>query len=184
MSINIKKLSNSLGKGLQSLGKTLKKSFSSKIQYKNASQLEDLTPAQILNLDPKIVSSSIENTSMHNLSKNQKEALKKLIVIKRIEQSLKGSPDTKQKVRKQYLNTLPTIQENTDQLVVKETMKHVRDSAKMHQLENRLRTLKHEPPVEMSFDEMIVLKMDKPYKSKSPKTKKGGKNKKTYKNKK
>lgn len=61
---------------------SLRNFFRSKKEHENKSKLQNMSPEQIVRLDPKTVSSKIVNDNKTQLSHFQNEALKKLLFIK------------------------------------------------------------------------------------------------------
>jgi len=185
ISSTIKKIGRSLSK---TLGKTLKQINSDK--YTDDSELKDLTPYQIISMDPKRVSSRINITD--NLSNGQQKALRRLLSIKEIEKDVKHPTVGRQhaivrffeesdndkllsaKERKELFGSSKSQStlRDVNKLIVEATVEHEKSNAKSKVLENRLRTLRDKPTRPLTFVEEFSIRLDdirKPN-SKSPHT--------------
>ena len=173
------------------MSSSFKSYFGKKHTYNTQADLKDMTPEQIVNLNPKEISSDVEtNTGGIPLTGVKRKAMLNLLAIKRQE---KKTPSVKgrQNAIDNFLNRegLNKASEVTS-LIVKTDNQLMRENLEQKDLENRLKKLNDQEPIPDTEEEAIFRRINrlggKRRKNKTvykKKSRKGRKNRKTYKRK-
>lgn len=131
-------------------------------KYKTHADLKDMTPEQIIRLDPDMVKSSIEqNPGGHTLTDKQLKALRRLLSIKRTEKANKGmSSESKMRAREKEIRRFLGNDDREANEIVSNTYHEMgEDKVQFKHLQNRLRTLKNIPEDKYSDEELMHLRM-------------------------
>jgi hypothetical protein len=151
-----------------------------KHKYESPNDFKNMTIEQIIKTDPKDIGTYINDMKeMENLSSKQKEALNKLVAIKKMEKELKGVSDhKKQQMRNSYINNYLSTQTAVNNLIIKTNNEMLEDSINMKNIQNRLNRLKNLQETPYTEEENVYIRSKKL-------NEKGGKkkSKKTIKNK-
>ena len=127
---------------------SLRRFFRTPKPYDSKAKLLSMTPEQIVRLDPKLVSSHIEDDKTQ-LSRPQAKALTRLLAIK---QQMKQFPDlNREKAITDFL-----VRENlSNQNIVDSTNSKMKEQIQMKDLTNRLNTLNNKPVVPDTEEEAM-----------------------------
>jgi len=142
-------------------------------KYKSQDDLKNLSAPEIITLEPSDVSSKIDKApSKHKLEGDRNRAMNRLLAIKRFE---KEHPNIKhrEKVIKSFLQEEGYDKEVNEKLV-EIYKKDVLSRIEMKDLENRIRVLRNNSPLEYTESEKIYKQMREQSKSMKSKSK-GGK---------
>ncbi len=127
---------------------SLRRFFRTPKPYDSKAKLLSMTPEQIVRLDPKLVSSHIEDDNTQ-LSRSQAKALTRLLAIK---QQMKQYPNlNREKAITDFL-----VRENlSNQNIVDSTNSKMKEQIQMKDLTNRLNKLNNKPVVPDTEEEAL-----------------------------
>ena len=140
-------------------------------KYKDPNDFKNMTVEEIIKTDPKEIKSNIISMKeIENLSPKQKEALNKLVSIKKIEKELKITPEMRRNYIEKYLSKEKAI----DDLLIKVNNERLDDQIFEKDTKNGLNRIGNLPEEPYTEEEELYLR------NKNLK-KKGGKRNKTKK---
>ena len=158
-----------------------------KHRYESPNEFKNMTIEEIIKTDPKDIGTYINDMrEIENLSSKQREALNKLVAIKKMEKELKGvSEHIKTQMRNDYINTYLSTQSQINNLIIQSNNKMLEESVNMKDLQNRVNKLKNLSEIPYTEEEKIYIRSKKLSEKGGRKKihKKTRKNKKTNKNK-
>ena len=133
-----------------SLRSSFRRAFGKTHRYEKLSDLKDMTPEQIVRIEPKQVSSHIEEDADYQLSRPQRMALVRLLAIKR--QSKENPNLNREKAIADFLDREGLHDKKgqlseVDSLIVNTTTEMMKEKLQMKDLQNRLNKLNDKPIV-------------------------------------
>jgi hypothetical protein len=148
------------GKYIMLLRRSIKRVVGKQHRYNNPSDLKDLTPEQIVRLDPDLVYTSIyeDADTKKQLSLQQQNALRRLYIIK---QNMRKYPLlNREKAITNFLDR-EGLRDNkshlseVDSLIVETTTDMMKEKLQMNDLHNRLNRLDNKPIVPDTEEESL-----------------------------
>jgi hypothetical protein len=141
---------------------SLKSYFRKKHRYETQSDLKDMTPQEIVSINPKDVGSYIEQeTGGIPLKGLQQRALNRLLAIKRQQKTLTNQRD-KDIMRETAITSFfqqngldPVFERQVNELIINTDKEVMDDRLKMKDLDNRLRRLKNQPIIPDTEEEAL-----------------------------
>ena len=144
-------------------------------KYKNPNDFKNMTIEEIIKTDPKDIKSNIiDKEEIINLSSTQREALRKLVAIKKLEKKLKVTEEKKKEIRNNYINNYLSEKASVINLLVKSNTEVDKEDLFTKDIEDRSNKLKDKPTTPNTVYQKFALRNET--------LKRGGKKSKANKN--
>jgi hypothetical protein len=153
-------------------------SLFSKKKYQLPNDFKNMTIEEIIKTDPKDIKNNIiDKEEIRNLSSNQREALRKLVAIKKIEKELKVTEEKKKEIRNNYINKYLSEKASVINLLVKSNTEVDKEDLFTKNTENRLNKIRGLPTIPYTEEEEIIIRNEELKKKGGKKSKANKKNK-------
>ncbi len=142
---------------------SLKSYFRKDHKYKSQADLKDMTPEQIVSLNPSDIGFYVETeTGGIPLTGIKKRALYNLLARKKVEKKTGVNMKTREKIISEFLKREGLKYDpEVNKLLVETDYKATSDRLRMKTMENRLRKLKNEPEIPYTDEEEMYLRFEK-----------------------